>query len=48
MIQIANPYINRDYGKVSFSPEQEEAICRTVSDDIVAKLELVKTCMDLV
>ncbi len=46
MIQIANPC--RDYSKVSFSPEQEEAICRIVSGDTVAKLELVKTCMDLV
>jgi DNA-directed RNA polymerase specialized sigma subunit len=48
LIQIANSYTYRDCGKVSFSPEQEEAICRIVSGDIVAKLELVKTCMDLV
>ena len=48
MINIANPHIYKDYRKISFSPEQEEAICRTVSSDVVARLELVKTCMDLV
>jgi DNA-directed RNA polymerase specialized sigma subunit len=48
LIQIANLYTYNDYNKVSFSPEQEEAICRIVSGDNVAKLELVKTCMDLV
>lgn len=48
MIQIANPYTYKDYGKISFSPEQEEAICRKVSGDVIARLELVKTCMDLV
>ena len=48
MIQIASTHTYKDFGKVSFSPEQEEAICRIVSGDIVAKLELVKTCMDLV
>jgi len=48
LIQIANSYTHSDYSKVSFSPEQEEAICRIVSGDIIAKLELVKTCMDLV
>jgi DNA-directed RNA polymerase specialized sigma subunit len=48
LIQIADLYTYKDYRKISFSPEQEEAICRTVSDDVVARLELVKTCMDLV
>jgi DNA-directed RNA polymerase specialized sigma subunit len=48
LIQLMNPYICRDYDKVSFSPEQEEAICKVVPKDAIARLELVKTCMELV
>jgi DNA-directed RNA polymerase specialized sigma subunit len=48
LIQLINPYICRDYNKVSFSPEQEEAICKVVPKDAIARLELVKTCMELV
>lgn len=48
MIQFVNPYTCKDYNKISFSPEQEEAICRISAQDSVSKLELVKTCMDIV
>jgi len=48
LIQLMNPYICRDYNKVSFSPEQEEMICKVVPKDAIARLELVKTCMEIV
>jgi len=48
LIQLVNPYTCKDYNKVSFSPEQEEAICGISAKDSISKLELVKTCMDIV
>lgn len=48
MIQFVNPYTCKDYNKISFSPEQEEAICQISAQDSMSKLELVKTCMDIV
>lgn len=47
-IEIMSPYMERKYNNISFSPEEEEPISKLASGDIIAKLELVKNCMDLV
>jgi len=36
------------YNECQFSPIEEEKICNIAAGDIVAKLEMVKACMDLV
>lgn len=48
MIETVSFCMSRKYEGISFSPEEEEAIHRIAEGDTVAKLKLVKACMDLV
>lgn len=47
-IQEFGAYINKEYSDISFSPEQEESICKKVSGDALVRLEFVKTCIELI
>lgn len=38
----------KEYGSVSFSSEEEKLICSSISGDVLAKVELVKSCIDIV
>lgn len=48
LIQEFYGYTQKEYAEITFSPEQEEKICSKISDDSILKLELVKTCIDLI
>lgn len=48
LIQEYNQYAQKEYTEITFSPEQEERICRSISGDSIVKLELVKTCIELI
>lgn len=36
------------YKGIAFTPEDEEKICKIATGDVLAKLNMVKTCMNLV
>ncbi len=36
------------YKEIAFTAEEEEKICRITTGDVIAKLNMVKTCMNLV
>lgn len=36
------------YKGMAFTPEEEEKICKITTGDVLAKLNMVKTCMNLV
>jgi len=48
LIKEFNQYTQKEYTEITFSPEQEERICSRISGDTVVKLDLVKTCIELI
>ncbi len=40
--------VTHKYKGIAFTPEDEEKICKIATGDVLAKLNMVKTCMNLV
>lgn len=40
-------FATHKYKEIAFTSEEEEKICKIVADDVIAKLNIVKTCMNL-
>lgn len=45
---LSDIFITHKYKEIAFTSEEEEKICRIAKGDVLAKLNMVKTCMDLV
>ncbi len=41
-------FVTHKYKEIAFTSEEEEKICRIATGDVIVKLNMVKTCMNLV